>query len=275
MNRFKLEDCRAIAATFGVPVEDIERIMWKRRFSDGAQVSTLDTIKVTKSYLMRPLRPQLCTLCMAEHMYCRLNWDLQFVCVCHVHSCMLVDQCPQCRRYLQWMRPFLQHCNCGIAWKKVEPNYHESTSPGTRLASIFQHKLRPASADFCPLDPFESTLSALSVDAISKLIWIFGFKECIDHHIGPGRSQQILRTKQASMCVERGYLRLRALCYEAATDDDTVLESINLAALKSFVRDADSIPDIRFAEWLSREITRRSQGKYSMGVNGRQQLCLF
>src|ERR1700750_221217 len=61
LNRFKFEDCRAIAATFGAPLENIERTMWRRRFSDGVPVNTLDMIKVTKPYLIRPLRPQICS----------------------------------------------------------------------------------------------------------------------------------------------------------------------------------------------------------------------
>jgi hypothetical protein len=144
------------------------------------------------------------------------------------------------------------------------------------LASIFQQKIRPAISSFIPADSFEATLSELSVDAISKLIWIFGCKEHADSHIGPGHSQQILRTGQASMYTERGYSRLKAFSCTVAPDKPTAtLDSINLAGLKAFVRDADSIPDIRFAQWLSREISRCSEGKYNLGSSSQQQLYLF
>ena len=276
LNRFKFEDCSAIAATFGVPIENIERTMWRRRFSDGVPVNTLDMIKVSKPYLIRPLRPQICSRCMAEDRYCRLTWDLQFACACHVHNCSLIDRCPQCSRYLQWMRPFLQHCNCGLSWTQVEPDEQASSATNVRLASIFQQKIRPASSSFIPLNSFEAALSELTVDAISKLIWIFGFKEHVDSRIGPGHSQQILRTEQASMCAERGYVRLKAFsCAVSTNNSNTLLDSINLPGLKAFVRDVDSLPDIRFAEWLSREITLRSEGKYNLGSGGRQQLHLF
>lgn len=276
LNRFKFEDCRAIGIIFGAAVEDIERTMWRRRFSDGIPVNTLDMIKVTKPYLIRPLRPQICSQCMAEDRYCRLNWDLQFVCACHIHNCSLVDRCPQCGRYLQWMRPFLQHCNCGLSWKKIAPNEQASGTATIRLASLFQQKIKPASLSFIPLDSFEITLLELSVDAISKLIWIFGLKEHIDSHIGPGHSQQKLRTEQASICAERGYLRLKAFSCAAVSEGPcTPLDSINLSGLKAFVREADSISDIRFAQWLSREVTRQSGGKYNLGSSGQRQLNLF
>jgi len=174
------------------------------------------------------------------------------------------------------MRPFLQHCNCGLAWRKILPNEHASNAANVRLASIFQQKIRPANSSFIPLDSFEATLSELSVDAISKLIWIFGFKEQTNSRIGPGQSQQMLRTEQASICIERGYFRLKAFSCAVASDRPcTTLDSINLAGLKAFVRDADSISDIRFAQWLSREITRQSAGKHNFGSSGQRQLYLF
>jgi len=275
LNRFKFEDCDAIALTFGASIENIQRVMWRRRFSHGAPIQTIDTIKITKPYLIRPLRPQLCPRCIEDNGYCRLVWDLQFVSACHVHKCALVDRCPLCHRYLQWMRPFLKHCNCGFPWNKLQTHEYTSDSPRVRLADIFQNKLRPAESNFSPQDPFEVTLSGLSIDAISKLIWIFGVKEKFDSHIGTGNSQKILRTEDASRCAERGYLRLKLFSCAALDKASTTLDPINLTGLKAFVLEADSDPDIRFAEWLAREIIRQSEGTYSLGTTGQRQHQLF
>jgi hypothetical protein len=174
------------------------------------------------------------------------------------------------------MRPFLKSCNCGFLLKDLQAEEQASSTSNVRLAAIFQNKLRPNESHFFPLDPFEATLSALSIDAISKLIWTFGFKENADCHIGTGRSQQILRTQDALKCLERGYLRLKN--FNSTTDSGDArkqLGMINLAGLKAFVRDAESVPDIRFAEWLAREIARRSDGKYSLGNFGQRQRPLF
>jgi hypothetical protein len=276
LNRFKFEDCRDIAYTFGSSVEKVERAMWRRRHQDGMPIHTLDTIIIRKPYLIRPLRPQICSKCLDESGYCRQTWDFQFVCACPIHNCTLIDRCPQCRRYIQWMRPSLLSCNCGAAWTDIEPEPHLPLKASVRVASLVQSKLSPDRATFLPQDPLESALSNLTLDAISKLIWIFGFKEHIDSHVGTGRSQQILRTEDASRCIERGYARLREFGRTAASDQvSTTLDSVHMPALKVFVQEADSIADIRFAEWLSLQAIRQSAGKYKLSRAGHRQLHLF
>lgn len=276
LNHFKFEDCFAIARTFGIPLAHIEQTMWRRRFVDGTSVNSLGSIKITKPYLIRPLRPQICGQCLHEYGYCRLTWDFQFVCACEEHHCPLIDCCPQCLRYLQWMRPLLLTCNCGFSWRCINPEKQTPDSPTVRLASLFWHKVRPNKSSFAPLDSFEQILEELSVDAISKLIWIFGFKEHADSHIGTGHSQKIWRTKQASLCVERGYLRLRSFIFDFGTEaSSNVLDSINFPALKAFTQDTDTAPDSRFSERLIREINHRSDGKYHIANGRKRQHHLF
>ena len=276
LNRFKFEDCLAIACTFGVPLKHIQQTMWRRRFINGAPVNTLGAIKITKPYLIRPLRPQICSRCLEEYGHCRLAWDLQFVCACDIHNCALIDRCPHCLRYLQWMRPFLMHCNCGLSWNRIKPEGQSPKTATARLASIFQYKISPNISNFIPVDSFEKTLAALSVDALSKLVWIFGLKEHANNHLGTGRSQQILRTEQASFCVERGYLRLKAFsCALITSEKGIAFDLINLPALKAFLQDADTAPDVQFAEWLGRETTRQSGGRYNLMSAGPRQRYLF
>ncbi|MBW9335670.1 hypothetical protein FEE59_19335 [Herbaspirillum sp. RU 5E] len=276
LNRFKFEDCSSISTIFGVPIGDIQRAMWRRRFIDGSAINILDTIKVTRSYLIRPLRPQICILCLTEIGYCRLAWDLQFVCVCPVHLCALIDQCPNCGRHIQWMRPLLHQCNCGLPWHKIQAGHRNLGSPEIQLAAIFQHKIRPNSIALNLSDSFDLALSNLSIDAVSKLVWIFGFKENANSHIGPGRSQKALRTEDALSCIERGYSRLRDFCSAATRGEvNPVLDSVHLSGIRGFVSEADSPPDSSFADWLSRELVRQSNGKYSATARTQRQLHLF
>lgn len=276
LNRFKFEDCEEIAKTFGTSTERIERAMWRRRYRDGLPVQTLGSVVVTKPYLIRPLRPQVCTKCLNDSGYCYQTWDFQFVSACPHHECSLIDQCPQCARYIQWMRPFLLHCNCGMALTEVEPKNLTSVDASVRIASLIHSKLESGISTTPQVDALETALSSLSIDAISKLIWMFGSKESSSSQVGTGRSQRILRTEDAAQFLERGYSRLRAFSQAAALEDvSTILDSVHIPALEAFVRDVDSVPDIRFADWLTREVFRQSNGKYKLGRAGRQQLHLF
>ena len=54
-----------------------------------------------------------CSLCLAEHGYWRVEWELNFYDVCHHHGVWLIDQCTSCGEKLTWTRTQLQRCRCG------------------------------------------------------------------------------------------------------------------------------------------------------------------
>ncbi len=65
----------------------------------------------------------ICPACFAEDdvPYERLHWSFRPVPVCVEHGCILISQCPACRRPLHWDRQDVLHCRCGLRLSDVEP----------------------------------------------------------------------------------------------------------------------------------------------------------
>ncbi len=58
--------------------------------------------------------PRLCPACLRERPIWWAAWDLGLVTACPIHRCMLLDQCPSCKRKLAWHRPAVHKCRCGL-----------------------------------------------------------------------------------------------------------------------------------------------------------------
>ena len=59
-------------------------------------------------------RPRVCPACLREHSVWWAIWDLCQVAVCPIHRCLLLDQCPGCKKTLVWLRPAVHECRCGL-----------------------------------------------------------------------------------------------------------------------------------------------------------------
>lgn len=54
-----------------------------------------------------------CPLCLQDHHQWRVEWELYFYDVCHIHQVWLLDQCTSCGKKLDWSRTHLTRCACG------------------------------------------------------------------------------------------------------------------------------------------------------------------
>lgn len=59
-------------------------------------------------------RPRLCTACLRERSIWWAVWDLGLVVACPAHRCLLINQCPACKRRIAWERPAIHKCRCGF-----------------------------------------------------------------------------------------------------------------------------------------------------------------
>lgn len=77
-------------------------------------------------YLIRLRYPKICPKCLEESGYARKQWELAAVTACPVHSRLLLDECPKCRKRITWTREALNLCPCGYHWLDSQP--HGSSS---------------------------------------------------------------------------------------------------------------------------------------------------
>jgi hypothetical protein len=66
-------------------------------------------------------RPRLCTVCLRQWPIWWAVWDLGLVAACPVHRCLLLNQCPSCKRKLGWQRPSVHKCRCGLDFRNLAP----------------------------------------------------------------------------------------------------------------------------------------------------------
>jgi hypothetical protein len=64
-------------------------------------------------------RPRLCTSCLRERSIWWAVWDLGLVVACPVHRCLLLNQCPACKRKIAWERPAVHKCRCGFDLREI------------------------------------------------------------------------------------------------------------------------------------------------------------
>jgi hypothetical protein len=89
-------------------------------------------------YFICPKHPKICPGCLRAFGYCRKIWELAPVTVCPLHRCMLVDECPKCKKRVSWVRSEVSVCPCGYDWRNAPLN----TVSGSELSVVLRiHRL--------------------------------------------------------------------------------------------------------------------------------------
>lgn len=70
-------------------------------------------------YLIRPDRSKVCPDCLKEFAYCRGVWDMMLTTACPLHNKVLIDECPNCRRRIPYIRKHISLCSCGYDFRSV------------------------------------------------------------------------------------------------------------------------------------------------------------
>jgi len=63
--------------------------------------------------------PRLCPACLRDQPIWWAVWDLRLVAACPLHRCLLLCQCPNCKRRLLWQRPAVHMCHCGLDFRDL------------------------------------------------------------------------------------------------------------------------------------------------------------
>jgi hypothetical protein len=69
-------------------------------------------------YVVRLKHPKICSECLAEAPYCRRIWDLSIFTACPKHKCLLIDECPRCKKGISWARSSVSTCRCEFDWRE-------------------------------------------------------------------------------------------------------------------------------------------------------------
>lgn len=162
---------------------------------------------ITKDYFIRTSRPLLCPACLHDRRYLRAQWELTFYVACPRHHCLLLENCPECRKPISAHRAKLDACNCGFDFTTAETAFAPNEAIG--LARLVDDKITSDTSTSCTRKRFEmcraiDRLATLSFDTLFKTVWFLG-------HYFAGESPP-----------ETGHGRLRA-------DTETAISIISMA----------------------------------------------
>lgn len=275
LNRFKPEDSYAIAKLFGTDMKTLDFSMVRSRRIEGVSARDAHGHRISRPYLVRPLRPQLCPACVSVFGYARSSWDFSLVCACPWHNCMLIDACPSCGKKIQWMRPSFYACNCGFLWMNTLLEKLPVKNAGIRVARIIYNKLERTNDDaFRYSDPLDIALSALCLDTLMRVIWTFGVKSSPSDMISTGVSRIVLRTEAAGLYCKRGHARLWDLFAQSPDAYGLIKQTIHVPSLYFLAQEVSTDPDIKFIESILQKIDPNRSFKRRVGSTF-NQLPLF
>lgn len=248
-NHFLPEDIPAVAYVFGADPHTLTRRFALQERVDGEVNHDIHGHRISKPYLVRPLRPQLCPYCLVDSGYSKAFWDFSLGCSCPTHGCLLLEACPLCFRAIKWTRQHLLYCNCGTPWREFQTFVPRASHAALSLASLLQAQtgggLRKDEADGIRV---LQLLAPLSLDVLLRLIWAFGARDHSASQIRPGKSRAGFRVEQAARCIDNAVGRLEVCTASSGPhwSPAQVVSEIHLPALHQLSRDISALPDLQF-----------------------------
>ncbi|MFT7775341.1 TniQ family protein [Roseateles sp.] len=222
----------AIAQLYGASPSRLIALAPHQLRRDGELHISLMGRELSKPWLLRSHRPQVCPTCLAVDGYARVDWDVLFMTRCRLHWTPLLDQCPNCKEALCWRRMTLTRCRCGQDLSRIDPGSPSDGVPTWMTAWLADRMDLPAvagvrSVSHGDLDKF---FDAMSVDGASRLIWALGVRRSQHDNVDPGRTHGPMQTREVEAMVERAGARLRQIVSGSRPADEITL-AVHINAL--------------------------------------------
>jgi len=147
--------------------------------------------------------PRLCPACLRARPIWWAVWDFGLVTACPVHGCLLLSQCPGCKRYLAWHRLAVHKCRCGLDFRDIaiEPAERDLLAINTAIYRA---------AGFPPGDTAERTLFSCGFPGeilslkLGSLLRLILFVGSIKEHDKLRRRQQYFAATNLDLAIEIG-----------------------------------------------------------------------
>jgi hypothetical protein len=117
----KPPDLSAFAALTGVNIVDLESLRYPVDKQSNAINRRLFFGFTVPQYVIRPKHQKVCPRCLLDAAYIRRIWEFALATVCPIHNCLLLDECPNCRKRVSWARNRVAICSCNYDWREYSP----------------------------------------------------------------------------------------------------------------------------------------------------------
>ena len=119
----------------------------------------------------RSIYSRVCAKCLRSDLipYSRSDWDLALQVYCSTHQCVLIDECPQCSKYLDYLRPSIARCRCGYDLRLCK------TKPASNLYSTIRSTFELDETNSPGLNTFTAS-SSRERDALAVVLRLMAQK---------------------------------------------------------------------------------------------------
>lgn len=226
---------------------------------DGELHVSLMGCELSKPWMLRSHRPQVCPTCLAVDGYARVDWDVLFMTRCRLHWTPLLDQCPDCKETLCWRRMTLKRCSCGQNLCRIDPGAPTDGVPRWMAAWIANRMDLPAVGGVGPgvAGDLEEFFDGLSVDGALRVLWALGVKRSEHDNVDPGRTHGPIQTAEVEALVLRACARLRQILSDSTSAQEAAL-AVHVNALVSLAARGLTDQDRRTAAQLVAALGFRS-----------------
>lgn len=133
---------------------------------------------IVPTFAVNHVRQRVCTQCLLEAKYIRKAWSFVPMTVCPIHSCFLIDKCPNCSNFLSWnkhsvalgVNRIVTCKSCGFDLCESFPSVVDSTEE-VILSTYIHKKLNPS---FTNITYIESSNPILNLE-MNHLCWTICF----------------------------------------------------------------------------------------------------
>lgn len=151
-------DLSALASLSNVDKSDLESLRYPTDRRSNSSYRRLFYGLTVPQYVIRQRHPKVCPKCLREAVYIRRIWEFALVTVCPIHSCLLIDECPNCGKRISWLRNSVAACPCKYDWREfIPPTIENSESNITRQIHLLC-RLTVEGANTQSNDSFETNL---------------------------------------------------------------------------------------------------------------------
>lgn len=99
-----------LAPLYGRAVEDFA-VLGKTRTTNGRFLPLMN--QSFPAIYLRSKHARVCPECVRDRGHIQAFWEIRHAVACPAHGHMVLSQCPQCHRQIDWWRRGLTTCNCG------------------------------------------------------------------------------------------------------------------------------------------------------------------
>lgn len=200
-------DIVRLAFLVGIAPARLAQTLRQRRTQLGRREFEFAGHRWTSAAAFRTRAVQICPKCLREQGHCPAVWELAACSVCPRHQCELIDHCRHCGTLINWARPTVDVCRCGL--------YLVAPGPTERIPRVaadwcrwLEHQCGARSELSMLLPDRLSWLASAGPDGAFHILMALGIRQDVMHSQSTSDTVRMRTPAEMTQCVVRAFERM-------------------------------------------------------------------